>query len=596
MVGRTIAVRYELTASIADGPIFDFFAAKDRLTGRVYGIRLIKEPFNSQGPFISALAKQIAPLAENSPHVERIDELIESDGTHALIGELPKGSLLQERIKRFAPFSVAVALSTVVAICEGLVHLHRSGIVHGDVGAHNVVATHEGGAKLQLAGVWRTYATSDRAGLAVLPQMAPYLAPEVGAGAAPSVQSDLYSLGVILFQLLTGRLPYQGETPIATIQKHTHSPVPSARGLNPSVPAGVDKLIQTLLAKNPAERPVTAEDCLAELRKMEDALRFGRSIPTKNDIPKGTPAPPAPEPKPVSKRFKSQDQAPKDVAPKMSAIRDAKEDRKRRTKERDVPVWFLGFALFMVVAGVGAVMAWWLYTIQKPRLVEVPSFTNQSFEEAKVTAKKLGFQVRILSKEPNDKVEIEKIVRSMPDAGEEVREGGNVGLVLSTGPRIVTMPNLKGLTMDQARIILGRLNITLSDSPVRAIDNVNPPGTIVKQLPEATKRIDRAVQVRLWIAAPPDAGTELLPGESTDGPKAFAYAPIFQVNGTDQTVRVKIIVLDEKDPRTVFDERRGPGEKIPLRFVAYGEKVTCRVYYDEEFVFEKEIEPNYQAQ
>jgi serine/threonine protein kinase len=201
MLGQTLAIKYEVGTQVSDGPVFAMFAARDRLTGRNIGIRQVKMPFNSEQEFLGALVDLIPEIHVSHPNVEAIYEIIEDSGQHYLITELPKGSLLTERIKRFAPFTVPVSLATIAGVVEALEAIHLNGFAHGDVGPHNIVATHDGGAKLQLAGVWKAYSSSKTAGLAVLTQMAPYLAPEVCTGQKPSVCSDLYSVGVVMFEL-----------------------------------------------------------------------------------------------------------------------------------------------------------------------------------------------------------------------------------------------------------------------------------------------------------------------------------------------------------------------------------------------------------
>ncbi|MCE2767336.1 MAG: hypothetical protein LW628_10565, partial [Fimbriimonadaceae bacterium] len=133
MIGKTLAVRYEINAQVNDGPMFRMYSARDRLTGRNVGIREIKEPFNSEVSFINALAKSLPSLQVSHPALEFLHEVVEEEHQRYLISEMPKGSLLTERIKRFAPFTVPVSLATTQGILEGLDVLHQAGIAHGDV-------------------------------------------------------------------------------------------------------------------------------------------------------------------------------------------------------------------------------------------------------------------------------------------------------------------------------------------------------------------------------------------------------------------------------------------------------------------------------
>jgi serine/threonine-protein kinase len=137
---------------------------------------------------------------------------------------------------------------------EAVSALHASGIVHGDISAKTVVATSADSIKVTVPGLWRAYGISSRAAVAALRAMSPYLAPEVTAGAMPTFQSDIYAMGVLLWQLLTGRLPYPGDTPSSVAVKHATAPYPSLRSVTNSVPMPLDKIVEKAMAKEPSAR------------------------------------------------------------------------------------------------------------------------------------------------------------------------------------------------------------------------------------------------------------------------------------------------------------------------------------------------------
>jgi len=502
LVGRTLAVRYALSTEIADGPIFKLFAAKDLLTGRALSIRLLQNTFNQEPSLVSAILTSMPGLQVQHPALERIEEFAESDGQHFLIGELPKGSPLSERVKHFAPFSVPVGLATTICLCEALVALHAEGVVHGDVGTHNVIATHDGGAKLQMAGIWRAYASSKTAGLAVLPQMCYYLAPELSNGGSPSVSSDLYALGVVMFILLTGRYPFDGGSPTGTVSRHATGQIPSARGLNPSVPNSVDQFIQRILSKNPAQRPTSASECLTEMRKLSDALRFGRSSNPKlqAETLALSETEETKQPAKTAKLNPREASGPDGVAPAMSAIRT--KPSKKIKEERDVPLWLWGiFGLFFLTM-VGFIGFWVVNSFQKPKMISVPNLSGLSFVEAQDVGKKLKLSVRISDREASDRVDIEKIIRAKPNAGGKLREGGTVYVTMSTGSKFIILPKIIGMTVDEAKSILAKLNLEIDGDPIPQPDKDFPPGIIIRQLPEASQKIERLTPIRVWVAVP----------------------------------------------------------------------------------------------
>lgn len=176
MIGRVLSIRYEVTAALYEGPIFTAYAAKDRLQNRDVCVKVFKQPYAGEREFVEAAAEcAIRASGVQHPGVERVFELDDDDGTPYLVAELVKGASLRNRIRRFAPFSVPVSVSTAISICEPLYALHKAGFVHGDVCAENVVPGGDGSAVLLQAGIWEAYSRSKTAGMVALPGMAPYL-------------------------------------------------------------------------------------------------------------------------------------------------------------------------------------------------------------------------------------------------------------------------------------------------------------------------------------------------------------------------------------------------------------------------------------
>lgn len=572
MIGQTLAVKYEISAQVADGPVFCMFSARDRLTGRLVGIRQVKMPFNAEPDFIRSLSGLVPQMQISHPNVEAIYEMVEDSGQHYLISEMPKGSLLSERIKRFAPFTVPVSLATIIGVVEGLDGIHRSGFAHGDVGPHNIIATHDGSAKLELAGIWQAYSSSRTAGVAVLTQMAPYLAPEVCTGQKPSVCSDLYSVGVVLFELLTGRVPHLGDSPTATTVRHLTSPVPSLRGINASVPVAVEQVVQKLLAKAPENRYQSASELLSELRTITDQLRFGR-VPTAKAPVTGGQVVVEPA-KPIRTPVKPE--------PKRPARDDIAAKKKRQ--ERDVPSWVLAVLGLVFLAVVGVAVSFLMYLAQKPREVKVPNLKGIMTKNAMEQVKQLRLTIRVAGKESNERIEIGRILRTMPDAGETIREGGTINVIESSGTKMVKVPDLSGMTADEARIALEAENLRIEGKPQRIIDLDNAAGTIIKQVPEANQTVSRASKIQIWIASTPEAPQGSLPGEgdedNTDNP-AHSFQLDYKVKGVKWGVRLRVEIEDRVGIRTAFDKDVEPGDTIPIRQIGHGDKATFRIYFDD---------------
>ncbi len=570
MTGRTVALKYELAEKLSEGPFFVYHAARDRLTGRNVGIRLIRPPFDTNPIFLNKVRSCVADLDFESDVLERLFAFEEDGGESFIVGDLPSGSLLSERIRVFAPFSVPLALGIAIGVCEGLRTLHAMRLVHGDVGPHNIVATHGGGARLQLGGFWRAYRGDRAAAYAALDQMAPYIAPELVEGAEPSPQSDFYALGALLFELLTKRTPFRGDTSVATASRHGTSAIPSARGLNPSVPPAIDALIARLLDKRPERRPADAEGLLAELNALHDQLRFGKATKVK--------APPLePEVKPAPVR-RIKEPKPGQIAPDMGALGEEPERRKR--PERDVPAFLIWTIVVLFGAVLGLVVAWAVISFKKPRELDAPDLRGLSVGEATSMVQGMKLRFRVSERVPSETVKADHIVSTRPAAKDHIREGGTIYAKVSLGKEQVRVPSVVGLTVDQARVALRELNLDIDGTPIREINVDATAGAIVRQLPAKDKRVRRFSKVRVWIASPPDAPPNSLPGETPSGPAAAVYKLNVRLTDATSKVNVRIDIEDAQGIRTIYEAEHEPNDSIQRNEIGYGDGVTFRIYYN----------------
>jgi eukaryotic-like serine/threonine-protein kinase len=568
MIGDVLRVRYELTAQLVEGPIFTQYAARDRLLDREVCVRLAKPTFSGTREFVEALSGVIA--RHRSIHHPGIEEIVdvEEDGARVfLVGELSKGSVLSDRIRRLAPFSVPVSVSTAISILEPLDALHRAGLLHGDIGSHNVIIGFDGSAKLQQAGLWETYGAHPAAGAAVLAQMAPYLSPEVRGGEMPSTRSDVYAAGVVLWELLSGRKPYHGDTNAAIAAQQAILGTPSVRTMNPSVPMVLDEIVKKAMARDPEERYATAGEMLSDLRMLHDALRFGRSL----TWPIGAAA--AAKPKPT----------PEPVAPKMSALRPDDEERDearlRRQQERDVPIWMIGSIIFFGAVLLSLIGVWALFNLNKPQLVAVPNIRGLTAHEARETLGTMKLEMRVQGREPNEKIEADKILDVNPEPGARVREGSQIGVVLSSGSRFVEVPDLRNTTLDKARSVLGNLNLELHRDVGEVSDPKIPFGQIARQTPPPKAKVERMSSVRVSVSTGP------APRATRARDNVYEYTLRLRLTDIDRRVLLRVAMQDDRGTRTILENTmQEPGTEIVLSRTGEGQEVIFFIYYDDELV------------
>lgn len=570
MIGSVVAGRYEVSAIVSEGPIFTLARARDRITGRDASLRVVKPPFDGQVDFVDALRTAVAKVAPIvHPNVERLVELDRHEGQTYIVGEWTQAPTLADRIRKLAPFSVPVAVAAALSVSRGLDAFHKAGVVHGDVSPDTACLMADGEVRLQMGGLWEAYGASPTAGSMVLPSLAPALAPEVGKGAMPSLRSDVYAIGVLLYELLTGRKPYIGDTPLATAMRHSTEPTPRVRAYNAGVPIVLDEIIAKAMSKEPEARYANAGELAADLRLVQDALRFGRTLswplrPTAAAAPPAKTAPGGRAPKAAS---------PGRVAPKMSALRE--EDEDFRKPERDVPAWAsLGLALVACVA-VSLLAVYFVLNLNRPRIVSVPNVRDLTLAEARTSLEKLKIRVSAGERVPNERVEADHILSTDPPERSRVREGTTIVAQLSAGPGQVPVPDLAGMTSDQARSTLEKVGLQLDGD----LDRENRPpakeGTILKQEPKANAKLSREGTVHVTVQ-----------DGSMPAPEVhyYDYSLSVDLSGLTQRTQVRIELEDQDGKREVQSRRRSPGETVNVTRRAKGEQVTWRIYYGDRLV------------
>jgi serine/threonine-protein kinase len=534
---------------------------------------MIQPPFSGEASFLEALRNVISDTrAYEHPGLEKLLELDEHEGTPFLVSELSTGAQLQDKIRKLAPFSSHVSITTAIGVLEALTAMHDLDQAHGDIESSNVFVTQDGKVKLALPGVWKAYGASNTAGGVVLPGMASYLAPEITQGEMPSPRSDIYAVGSLLFELLTGRYPFSADTPIAMAMKHATNPVPSAKAQNPGVHIILEEIIKKMMAKLPADRYANAREALHDLRILQDALRFGKPISWPIKL-RG----PIPEPTPVDQ--------PVLVAPKMSAIRKEPATPKQPTPANEpepaepydgLPKFILAGAYIMVL-GLIALVAMILYqNLTAPTKVRVPNLVNRNAMQAEQDLKKLGLVFRtesVVSDKPEG-----TILLIEPPADTKISVGESVKAKVSIGRKFVEVPDVLGLSVREARDLITKANLKVVEK-AKASRNFEK-GQVIEQNPPARQQLERESTVTLYVSNGKRTG-----GGEERGPR-MSYKIEFELDA-DEALRVRVDLIDSTGTAQVYEQDHAPGDLVTFEATGYGESVIFKIFYDGEFVYQK---------
>lgn len=564
MIGSVLRVRYEVTGLVQEGPVFTTYTARDRVQNKDASVRVLDSKF-TEAPFSQSLAEVVSSWSNvEHPNLQRLTAL-DSDGDHTfVVGDAPFGQSLLERIRKLAPFTAPTSVAIAIGICEALAAIHEAGKVHGDVGAHNVNVNANQEAQLEAAGLWEAYGASTGAGAAMLGLMAPYLAPEVSSGDMPSARSDVYGVGIILFELLTGRSPYVADKPLATAVRHGTQPTPSVRDSNPSIPSVLNEIILQAMAKDPNYRYANAGAMLKDLRMLQDAMRFGRTLSW---------------PLTVGVEASSE---PASVAPRMSAVKDPEPKRERiDAAESDVPTWLKVTIAFLMGFLALMVLAYVVFNMRKPQTVNVPELRRLSIAEARDRLNGLKLNLKEAESRPNEEIPDGQIIESSPAGGRKVFEGAEINVVVSAGSKFVEIPDIRGLNMDKAKMLLASVGLELDPDVRKERKRDAEPGMIIESSPARGRKVLRGTRITVTVASDRRESQEDPPVRVGD---KYLYTVKIKTSGLTDQVLVRVDITDDSGTRTVHEDPHMPDEEFTIEAEGYGSKATFTIYYDGELV------------
>ena len=486
MVGNVLRVRYELTQFLHENPVFKTFAAFDKVQSREVSVRLIKEPFAGDAELVESLGDVVKRLSSvRQTNIEELSEVDSDDASVFIVGQLTKGSSISERLKKLATFSVPAAVEVGIALSEGLQALHRAGFAHGCLGGGTVAMQADGETRLQESGLWLSFFSNPQSRDILIAYNASYTAPEISKGGLPTPASDIYSLGILLFELVTGRLPYHGETALAIALQHATDSLPSAKQVNPSVPQALDQIIRKAMNKLPSERYANGGEILSDLRMQQDALRFGKSL----TIPAAAPSIPAESP--ATKAAVAEPAGPKKQPKAKRAVQN----------ESDVPkplIWSMAVVLGGVIF---AAIALIVTNVNKRKSVLVPQLSHLSYTEASKIMDGMGLHLGKLRSVSSDTIPADTILSTTPQAGAKVFEGEDVRAVVSAGSNFVEVPDLRGMTPDKAKAMLASVGLQLDNAMDKVRDKDLAEGLIVSQAEGVGGKYQRGTSIHVSVSS-----------------------------------------------------------------------------------------------
>jgi eukaryotic-like serine/threonine-protein kinase len=485
--GTVVDQRYRIIGRIGSGGMADVYCAEDTHLGREVALKVLHRRFAQDAEFVERFRREAKSAAAlQHPHVVGVFDRGEHEGTYYIAMEHLRGRTLKDIVEREAPLAQERAIDLGVQILEAAGFAHRRGVIHRDFKPHNVIVDDDWNAKVTDFGIARAGA-SEMTETGSIMGTAQYLSPEQAQGHAVTAASDLYSIGVMLYEMLTGRLPFDGDSAVSIALKHLSEPPPPMAQLRPDVNPALESVVMGALAKDPAARWQSAEDFAAALEAARAQIEAGANGGQDTAIfaPVALPAPEeaaAAPPAPVPADGPAGPPAP------------PSDERKRRRRR-----WPLVIIVLLVLALVGMLAYLVLSGLLAAPKADVPSVVNKQVLKARAILDRDGFEVKQVS--VPSRAEFGLVVDQDPRAGAEVDKGSAVTLEVSRGPGEVNVPSVAGLSQDRAVKDLNKagLKVTLDTSPSDTVGR----GKAIRTVPQEGTSVERFTRVRLFISSGP---------------------------------------------------------------------------------------------
>ncbi len=490
--------RYELHRRIGRGGMAEVSLARDQLLDRPVAVKVLFPEFATDPAFVERFRREATAAANlNHPNIVGVYDWGEAEGTYFIVMEYVDGRSLSQILRADGPLHPDRVADVGADVAAALGFAHRNGVVHRDVKPGNVLVDQAGLVKVADFGIARAITASTDDNLTQVGTVmgtATYFSPEQARGDAVDPRSDIYSLGCVLYELVVGRPPFSGESPVAIAYKQVHeSPVPP-RQVNSAVPPALEAIILKCLAKNPANRYPSAEDLRADLRRFREGNRI---------LAEPVMAPPTRDPGATGVMAATTTLAasPRTRAGVPAYVEDDYDDGPRRSSGTFLAVLVI---LLLLLAGMLFLLARTLGLGDDGdnlRQVEVPSVVGDSLEEATRALEGLDFVVRSTTEE-NDEFEDGEVFDQTPDGGTKVDEGSTIELKVSGGSEAKAVPGVIGKQLEDAQAILDAAGFTSRVEPRE--DEDAEENEVLEQTPAPNVEAPVGSEVVLVVASGPE--------------------------------------------------------------------------------------------
>ncbi len=483
LIGKNINGRYKIKELIGGGGMSNVYLARDMILDRDIAIKMLRYDFSNEEELRRRFQREaLSTTSLAHPNIVNIFDVGEEGAIPYLVMEYVPGKTLKEYIIEQSPIAPERAVKIMKQLASALAHAHHNQIVHRDIKPQNILMDEEGNVKISDFGIAMALSATSYTQTNSVLGTVHYLSPEQARGGNATKKSDIYSLGIVMYELLTGRLPFSGESAVSIALKHLQTETPSLREIVPSIPQSLENVVLKATAKNAQHRYQSADEMDEDLSTVLLPERLNEpkfAVPIDEDATRAMPA---------IKNSSPYVNAEETITNGPVKAKGTKASKKQappiKEKKKKLP-WVVGILLLLVITSLSVALAF--PELFGPTQAAVPDVSGMEREEAVEELESYGFVIGEEQERYSDDVEEGAVIRTIPEAGKMRSLESKIQLYLSLGKESAEMADYVGRNIEQTRELLNSRDF-LSVTPLEVFSD-EPAGTILEQSPEAGSEI-----------------------------------------------------------------------------------------------------------
>ena len=458
MKGQKINDRYQIIKSIGEGGMANVYLAYDTILDRNVAVKVLRGDLATDEKFVRRFQREaMSASALSHPNIVEMYDVGEDDGNYFIVMEYIDGKTLKNLIKKRGALTVAEVVDIMLQLTSAISCAHDSYIIHRDIKPQNVMILDDGRVKITDFGIAIASNASELTQTNSVMGSVHYLPPEQANGAGATAKSDIYSLGILMFELLTGKLPFKGENAVEIALKQMKEQIPSVCAINPEIPQSIENVILKACAKNPKNRYDNVKDMYNDIKTALDEDRINETKQTY--------------------KFSEDDL---DETKKIESLSEVKKNKKKETKEEDSTEKKMNLALIITSGVAGllvllSVIFFFVVPAMGPKDVKIPDVTGLTVEKAEEKLLNAGLEINVKTKEESSEdVKEGRVVKTEPSKNRTVKEGQKITLIVSTGTAKIKIEDYTGknaMEVKGALELLG-LNVTVEKKKVEETEGI----------------------------------------------------------------------------------------------------------------------------